>query len=343
MSIVEIAMIANSLPSIPSQRSKDGGYEMDDGDDVSISKPYHPTFRKRKGLSIRFPEAYEEMALVVCEIDSWMNLTDDDRKCLWYTRSDYHFSRSTARVIAKESERYGHSKQLDGVYVATYADQVQDSLNLWARHGHSRRGLERWANSHHGNVRKDDQYMHLQGVLRAQQELKLKEGMVAYASSTPPEERLREVGHTLSRKARLFAQMMGEADAQAAQWEYGMPMRAHPVHQYHMTGMNPSPVVAGIVTAAGFVFDYQSNGMISTSTPILPPRSRHLGLSGSPAMNAYKVNRIADLPHSRRSRSMIAPPSRSSTEVSTESTSISSGMSNLTIKARSAGRVPRMA
>jgi hypothetical protein len=342
--------MSTELPSVPSQRNEGGSSRAMIVDGDNISKPkryhhiYHPTIRKRKGLSIRFPDAYEEMVQIVCEIDSCMNLTDDDRKCLWHTRSDYHFSRSTARVIAKESERYGHSKQLDGVYIATYTDQVQETLNLWARHGHSRRGLERWANSHHGNVRKEDQYMHQQGVLRAQHELKLKEGMVAYASSCPSEERLREVGHVLSRKARLFAQMIGEADAEAAQWEYGMTIRTQPSHQYDFTGMKPTPTGAGTVTNSGLGSECGSGVMMSTAIPRIQPRRRNLGLSGGPMTNSYKVNRVADLPQPRKSNSVIAQQSRSSIDLGTVSTApITSGVSNLAIKTRSTGRVPRMA
>ena len=97
----------------------------------------------------------------------------------------------------------------------------QDKLNLWALHGHSRRGLERLANSAHGNVRKDDQYRYQQVVLRAQQELKLT-SLSTTAVGTPsaaPDpfaEKLRQISTRMSHKARQFAQMMGEADAHAA-------------------------------------------------------------------------------------------------------------------------------
>ena len=187
--------------------------------------------------SVNFPDDNEESFVqVVCEVESCFDFSDEDKKAMWFTRSDYHFSRSSARVIAKESERYGHSKHLDDAYVGTYNQQIQDQLNLWALHGHSRRGLERWASTGHGIQRKDDQYMYINGLLRAQQEMKLKD---IYT-----EERLREVGHILSRKSRLFAHMMGAADAEAAKWSNlgmnamgGMVVPSHPPrgrpHHHH--------------------------------------------------------------------------------------------------------------
>jgi hypothetical protein len=171
---------------------------------------------KKRGSSksVYFPEEEESFAQVVCEVESCFDFSEEDKKKLWFTRSDYHFSRSTARVIAKESERYGHSKHLDNAYVTTFSQEVQDQLNMWTLHGPSRRGLERWASTAHGLQRKDDQYMYINGLLRAQQEMKLRDEFT--------EERLREVGHILSRKSRLCAQMMGAADEEAAKWNPGM-------------------------------------------------------------------------------------------------------------------------
>lgn len=165
-------------------------------------------------MKVTFPSEDVELCQVVAEVESCFTFSEEDKQNLWHSRNDYQFSRSSARVIAKESERYGHSKHLDGCYISSFNQEVQDSLNLWVLHGHCRRGLERWANTGHGHARKDDQYLYIQGVLRAQAEMKLKD---CYS-----EERLREVGHILSRKSRLFAQMLGEADSHAAKWEFGM-------------------------------------------------------------------------------------------------------------------------
>lgn len=167
--------------------------------------------------SVSFPQQDQDLATVALEIESIDDISEEDKKNLWYARSDYHFSRSSARVIAKESERYGHSKHLDRVYIPAFDQQVQDRLNLWALHGSSRRGLERWANSSHGNERKDDQHVYIQGVLRAQTDMSLRG-----KDQATREERLREVGGKLSLKSRLFAQMIADADAQAAKWEFGI-------------------------------------------------------------------------------------------------------------------------
>ena len=148
------------------------------------------------------------------EVESCFDYPEEIRHALWHSRSDYQFSKSSARVVSKESERYGHSRHLDGTYNTSYDQQVQDALNIWCLHGHSRRGLERWSNGVHGRERKDDAYMYINGVLRTQAEMKLKDDY--------DEERLREVSHVLSRKARLFAQMMGDADSQAAKLEFGI-------------------------------------------------------------------------------------------------------------------------
>jgi hypothetical protein len=164
--------------------------------------------------SVQFPDD-ESIQSKVIEVPSREELTEEDIKNLWFTRTDYHFSRSTARVISKESERYGYSKHLDAAYGDTICAIVQGRLNMWALQGHSSRGLERWANSSHGQARKEDQYRYIMGMIRTQIEMRLKEGQV-------DDNRLREIGHLLSRKSRLFAEMMGNADMHAAQREFGM-------------------------------------------------------------------------------------------------------------------------
>lgn len=170
-----------------------------------------PDQKRRPRQSLSFAE---EESSVVLEVESCFDYPDDVREALYYSRSDYQFSRSSAKVIAKESERYGHSAHLDDSYISSYDQSVQEALNIWCLHGHCRRGLERWSNRWYGQERKDDQFMYIQGLLRAQAEMKLKD---EYS-----DERLREVSHVLSRKARIHAQMLGEADSNAAKWEFGM-------------------------------------------------------------------------------------------------------------------------
>lgn len=214
--------------------------------------------KRRPRQSVRFGDGEME-AQVVAEVESCFDYPDDIRQALWHSRSDYHFSKSSARVIAKESERYGYSRHLDGVYVASYDQQVQDSLNIWCLHGHSRRGLERWSNSPHGQERKDDQDRYVNGVLRAQTEMKLRDEYC--------QERLREVAHVLSRKSRLFAQMLGEADCNAARWELGLVDVHVPISPRQIVKPRNLGLSSGRIAAPGLC-----NNATTTRTATAPIR-----------------------------------------------------------------------
>jgi hypothetical protein len=287
----------------------------------------------------------------IIEIEHYTDYDEETRKSLWYSRSDYHFSRSTARVIAKESERYGHSKQLDGVYISAYDEKVQASLNVWCVRGHSRRGLERWANTHHGRVRKDDQYMYLQSILRTQHEMK--------STQRPAEERaerLREVSFILSRKSRLFAQMMGEADRQASQ----VSSMDYNNHNNHNNTSSSTSTTSSAATATATEHAHRSTTtttrpmshhhhqhnhhhhdpsmnmtMMTMRIPPLPApsRRRNLGLQSVSSVvgsTARKVNSIADLPSSSTSSTTTTTTMDSFTVASapTTDTTISSSSSS---------------
>mmetsp|Transcript_8719 Transcript_8719/g.20871 ORF Transcript_8719/g.20871 Transcript_8719/m.20871 type:complete len:269 (+) Transcript_8719:142-948(+) len=163
---------------------------------------------------VHFPQEKGALATVLCEIEDVLSLTSEDKTRLWFSRSDYDFSKSSARVVAKESERYGKSKHLDNTYVKTFDQDAQTSLNLWAMHGPQRRGLERWANSAHGDLRKKDQHRYTSSLLRAQTDMKLK-GVEPSVRT----QMLQTIGEGLSQRSRQFAQMMASADAEAAKWE----------------------------------------------------------------------------------------------------------------------------
>jgi hypothetical protein len=268
---------------------------------------------------------------VVAEVEPCFSFSDEQRKDRWFARSDYHFSRQSARVIAKESERYGHSKHLEGVYTSAFSQQAQDMLNLWSLHGHSRRGLERWANSRHGRIRKEDQQMYEQGILRAQQELKLKNEGDKNAQA----ERLREVSLVLSRKSRLFAQMMGEADANATASDRTAYTKDISVNE-------TMKHIQAAVRATGHAH-YSPSGTIPMfgRLPSQQQPRRNLGLGGPiPAtMPQRKVNRVADLP----SRA-VAPQFGGQGGAGGVPSSLGAGLTpRITIKSRTAGRVPRMA
>ena len=252
----------------------------------------------------------DELATIALEIESIYDLSEDDKKDIWFSRSDYHFSRSSARVIAKESERYGHSKHLDCAFITAHDQHVQDRLNLWCLHGSSRRGLERWANSAHGDLRKDDQCIHVRGVIRAQTEMRLKG-----EDDLKQETRLRDVSEILSLKSRLFAQMIGEADANAAKWEFGM-------------------------TEIPELLRPSSPRQILKQTKQVQTRMKNLGLGGPTrgSRGRRAVARTTSVPNLRGVGSTLPAASRNSTS----SPRLKNTSPRLSIRTRP-GRVPRMA
>ena len=143
---------------------------------------------KRREKSVRFPQEESDLASQVIEIENRLDISEEDKKTLWSSRSDCHFCRSSARVISKEAERYGYSKNLDGVYVTAVSDVVQHKLNMWVLHGHSRRGLERWANTSHGQARKEDQFIYIKGIINAQHDLRARARLEAEAAKEAAED-----------------------------------------------------------------------------------------------------------------------------------------------------------
>ena len=159
-----------------------------------------------KSRSVSFPADDSNLHTVLCYIETREELALDD---LYFTRADYHMSRSAAKVISKEAERYGYSKNLVDTFVSTgKSPEIQDRLNLWCVHGHSRRGLERWANSKHGEDRQQDQFQAIMAVLRAQDDMLAKSNVLDC-------EKLRKVSHKATKTSRHFARMMGKADSYA--------------------------------------------------------------------------------------------------------------------------------
>lgn len=95
---------------------------------------------------VRFPETcvYE----VVCELPTRAELSEQDMTTLFFTKHDFQLSRSAAKVISREAERYGFAKNLVGTY-AEKSKEAQEKLNVWAAYGHARRGLGK---SDHGRL-----------------------------------------------------------------------------------------------------------------------------------------------------------------------------------------------
>jgi hypothetical protein len=153
---------------------------------------------------VRFPAI---IASIVCTIPNREDYIEEDHGLLFFSRSDYHISRSSAKMISRESERYGFSKNLEETYTEK-SKIAQDSLNLWTSRGHARRGLERWANRKHGDARQQDQFQSVMAVLRAQDD------MLAGRKGIDHEQ-IRKVSHKATKIARHFARMMGKADSHA--------------------------------------------------------------------------------------------------------------------------------
>jgi len=164
--------------------------------------------------SVSFHDA-EKIAVVVCTIPNREEFDEKDVENLFYSRSDYHMSRTSAKVISNESERYGFSKNLDETFTEK-GKVAQDNLNLWTIHGHMRRGLERWSNREHGDERQKEQFQAVMSVLRAQDDM-------SSASRKVDDEKLRRVSHKATRTARHFARMMGKADSFAVSSEASIP------------------------------------------------------------------------------------------------------------------------
>ena len=315
---------------------------------------------KGREKSVRFPQEESDLASQVIEIENRLDISEEDKKTLWSSRSDCHFCRSSARVISKEAERYGYSKNLDGVYVTAASEAIQHKLNMWVLHGHSRRGLERWANTSHGQSRKEDQFIYIKGIINAQHDLRTRARLEAEEASSatatsdvPPRrddaERLRQVGHVLSRKSRLFAQMIGAADHHAVRCEYGMVDAATQA----MSNMGITTTSSGGVVAA----------MPSSSRFSGPPRTsahirRSLGLSGMPAaaaatlagqtpppprINLHHQNRHRIVPGLPQSMAVPAAVARGHVQTPTAATSINSPANGLRLESTPQHRTPMQA
>ena len=152
-----------------------------------------------------FPDE-KNIASVVCVIPNREDFMEEDYEKLWFSKADYQMSRTSAKALSRETKRRGYSKHLDGTYNEKSTEAVEQ-LQLWSRHGHGRRGLERWANCEHGEQRYQDQFKVIMAVLEAQDEmLYSREGKV-------DAEKLRKVYYQATRVSRHFALMMGKADS----------------------------------------------------------------------------------------------------------------------------------
>ena len=154
-----------------------------------------------------FPLDEAAISYVVCTVPHREDYSEGEVESLFFSRQEYQTSRSSAKVVSRESEKFGFSKYLIETF-SEKAPDVQDKLNAWAVNGHCRRGLERWANPDHGEKRQQEQFHAIMAVLRAQDEMLARKREIDW-------EKLRKVSHKATKKSRHFARMMGKADSYA--------------------------------------------------------------------------------------------------------------------------------
>lgn len=165
---------------------------------------------------VRFHEENDALAKVVFVIPSLDDFTPEDHENLWFSKADYHMCRAEAKVISRESVRLGHSKALDNTYTEKNI-VAQEQLQEWTTVDIAIRGLERWANKAHGELRQTDQLDAVMAILEAQDEMLActKNGRIVDA------EKLRKVSSKVTKTARHFARMMGKADSLVIEAELG--------------------------------------------------------------------------------------------------------------------------
>jgi hypothetical protein len=156
------------------------------------------------------------VATVVCIIPNLEDFTPEDHENLWFSKADYHMCRAEAKVISRESVRLGHSINLDHTYTEK-SSAAQAQLQIWVEEGVASRGLERWANKEHGELRQTDQLEAVMAVLEAQDEMLA----AVRCGRTADPEKIRKVSIKATKTARHFARMMGKADSYVMAAELG--------------------------------------------------------------------------------------------------------------------------
>lgn len=151
-------------------------------------------------------------------------MTLPEKREIWYQPKEFVTLLENAKILASESRRRDAAEQgintnsyastLSSVYKSCCKDKGPNSkqrhrLSQWHNVAHTRRGLERICSREVGVDRAKQKKAAIQGVLVAQERLKKN------ASQEDKEKLLSAVSKTLTRSARLFAAVMGEADARA--------------------------------------------------------------------------------------------------------------------------------
>jgi hypothetical protein len=197
------------------------------------------------------------LAVVVCVIPSLEDFTEEDHENLWFSKSDYHMCRAEAKVISRECVRMGYSKNLDNTYTEK-SSVAQEQLQIWVEESFTGRGLERWANKDHGELRQTVQLEAVMAVLEAQDE------MIAYSrgGGAIDAEKLRKVSTKATKTARHFARMMGKADSHVMATELGLHL---PSSCASIKAASPSKIHRHRSSCGGSVADSETVSTAATT------------------------------------------------------------------------------
>lgn len=201
----------------------------------AAAPPASPTKSKKMSPKrVRFPSCDNAMVRGVITIPHRDDYTPEEVEALHFSRDEYQACRSAAKAASWECERKGHGKCLDGTFSEKDSD-VQERLNGWvvssavvvASAGADsssqvlsccNRGLERWSNSDHGEIRNHAQFHAIMAVLRAQDDQLLRRKELDW-------DKLRKVSCKVTKTSRHFARMLGKADSYAV-WQDLKPQHA---------------------------------------------------------------------------------------------------------------------
>lgn len=228
--------------------------------------------QQQKQNRVRFPQDEDAISNIVCRLPSLDEFSEEDFELLWFSKADYHMSRSAAKIISRESVRFGFSKNLDDTYTEK-SSGAQERLQLWTTQGHARRGLERWANKDHGERRQMDQFDAIMAVLESQDELiaKSKDGVIDV-------EKIRKISHKATKTARHFARMIGKADSFAMACELEKPQRSGVINIDGMGGDSETVATANTTRSGQTESSGTTSGTTTTASPRKSPHSKSLSI-----------------------------------------------------------------
>jgi len=154
-------------------------------------------------------------------------LSTKERKIQWFDHGDFVNFKTESKNIGRDCRYMGYGDFLSDAFGGD--QQInQHAFNTWASHGHSRRGLERCANSQHDQQRKEYQEVVIRSVLEAQQhqqdhqqeenqeqQQQAQQNRSLNNRADVAANYLAKVSRHHSKRAEIFALRMGHADAVA--------------------------------------------------------------------------------------------------------------------------------